>query len=226
MKRSPSEPDDRTSRARIRDAALHLFAERGAEGVTVRQIAAAAKVSPALVVRHFGSKDGLRDEVDRHVLRAFDAMLAEVRAGNAQAPVDPAAMGSMAEAVVRHLPAGSPIPRYLGRLLLDRSKAGRALFKKVFGLGQATLGALVDAKLASPGAHPGARAAFLTANDLAVLLLREPLTEWLGVDPLSRAGITLWGGEVLDVYARGLGASPPKPSKPSRARPIRRKPPR
>jgi TetR/AcrR family transcriptional regulator, regulator of cefoperazone and chloramphenicol sensitivity len=34
--------DDRTARARIRDEALRLFAERGPDAVTVRDVAAAA----------------------------------------------------------------------------------------------------------------------------------------------------------------------------------------
>lgn len=49
-----------TGRARLRAAALELFAERGFEATSTRAVAAAAGVSPALVTRHFGSKDGLR----------------------------------------------------------------------------------------------------------------------------------------------------------------------
>ncbi|HEX8936538.1 MAG TPA: helix-turn-helix domain-containing protein [Pseudonocardiaceae bacterium] len=49
--------DDRTARARVRDETLRLFGERGPDAVTVRDIAAAAGVSPALVVRHYGSKE-------------------------------------------------------------------------------------------------------------------------------------------------------------------------
>lgn len=198
-----SSPDNRTSRARIRDEALRLFAARGADGVTVRQIAAAARVSPALVVRHFGSKDGLRDEVDRHVLRTFDAMLGEMT--SAGGPFDPGATGSLVEAVVKRLPPRSPIPGYLRRLLLDGGKAGRKLFRRIFESGQASLEALVKAGLAAPSDDPKVRAAFLTATDMVVLLLREPLAEVLGVDPLSKDGMSRWVAEVLAICGAGLG---------------------
>src|SRR4029077_8442435 len=52
--------EDLTARARIRDAALRLFAERGIEGATIRDIARAAGVSGGLVRHHFGSKEALR----------------------------------------------------------------------------------------------------------------------------------------------------------------------
>ena len=40
--------EDLTARARIRDAALRLFAERGTDGATIRDIAKAAGVSGGL----------------------------------------------------------------------------------------------------------------------------------------------------------------------------------
>ncbi|MEK8174205.1 helix-turn-helix domain-containing protein [Streptomyces sp. M19] len=42
----------------MRQAALELFAERGFEATSTRAVAAAAGLSPALVTRHFGSKQG------------------------------------------------------------------------------------------------------------------------------------------------------------------------
>jgi hypothetical protein len=48
----------------------------------------------------------------------------------------------------------------------------------------------------------------LLVNDLAVLLLRDHLTEVLGTDPLSGPGMTRWAGEVLAVYGAGLLAAP------------------
>ncbi|MFJ4652360.1 TetR family transcriptional regulator [Nocardia sp. NPDC088792] len=58
--------DDLTTRARIRDAAITVFGQEGF-GVGVRAIAAAAGVSPGLVMHHFGSKDGLREACDAWV---------------------------------------------------------------------------------------------------------------------------------------------------------------
>ncbi len=49
---------DRT-RAAILDAAQKLFAQHGHDRTTVRDIAATASIDPALVIRYFGSKDGL-----------------------------------------------------------------------------------------------------------------------------------------------------------------------
>jgi AcrR family transcriptional regulator len=47
------------SRAAIWDAAVQLFPERGYAATSVRDIAAAAGVDPALIIRHFGSKEQL-----------------------------------------------------------------------------------------------------------------------------------------------------------------------
>jgi TetR/AcrR family transcriptional regulator, regulator of cefoperazone and chloramphenicol sensitivity len=201
--------DDRTARAIIRDEALRLFAEHGPDAVTVRQIAAAAGVSPGLVVHHFGSKDGLREEVDQHVLALFDATLGELTAGHTPDPFDPAASGSLMEAIVAHLPADSPVPAYLRRLLLADGGAGRELFRRLFWLSAGALEALVAAGMAAPGQDPAVRAAVLMSNDLAVLLLRDHLTDVLGSDPLSGVGMARWAREMLTIYASGLLATPP-----------------
>jgi len=200
-----SVPDDRTTRAVIRDEALRLFAERGPDAVTVRQIAAAAGVSPGLVIHHFGSKDGLREAVDAHVLAMFGAMLAELTTGDLY---EPGAAGSLAEAVMKHLPPGSPVPGYLRRLLLAGGDSGRELFRRLYQGSQAALDAMARAGLAARGADPEVRAAILMSNDLAVLLLREHLAGVLGTDPLSAAGMARWGREMLAIYAAGLLATP------------------
>lgn len=52
------EKSERTQAA-IEQAARLLFAQQGYERTTVREIAAAAEIDPALVIRYFGSKEEL-----------------------------------------------------------------------------------------------------------------------------------------------------------------------
>ncbi|WP_142214134.1 TetR/AcrR family transcriptional regulator [Streptomyces sp. SLBN-118] len=202
-------PDDRTARAVIRDEALRLFAARGPESVTVRQIAEAAGVSPGLVVHHFGSKEGLRHRVDQYVLAVFEAMLGELTGEDGTELLDPGTgAASLSEVFARHLPTGSPLPSYLRRLLLSDSDAGKTLFRRLFELSRAALDGLAATGRAAPGREPAVRAAFLLANDLAVFLLRDRLAEVLGTDPLSADGMARWAPEMLSIYAGGLNAAP------------------
>jgi len=203
-------PDDRTARARIRDEALRLFAERGAEAVTVRDIAAAATVSPALVVRHFGTKDGLRTAVDEQVARVFEAML-----GEAIEPAGTDTAAGVAELVAARLPAGSPIPAYLGRMLVTGGPAGTALFARLYEISRAALSRMSAAGTARAGDDPAVRAAFLLVNDLAVIILRDRLRETLDLDPLTATGMRRWGAEVWSVYRDGIGFDPARAAHPA-----------
>lgn len=208
---SAQDSGDLTARASIRNAALRLFAERGPDAVTVRQIAAQAGVSPALVLHHFGSKDGLRAEVDAFAAQAFDAIfesmstdeIVELLAGRA-------ASGSIAEAFARGFPRGSPLPAYLRRLLLTDDPAGAALFGRWFAATRRLLEAMVETGVTRPSQDPDVRAAFLLVNDLALILLRTPIATAIGADPLTPEGIQRWAREVSIVYAEGAFRAPRK----------------
>ena len=199
--------DDRTARARIRDEALCLFAERGADAVTMRDIAAAAGVSPALLVRHYGSKDGLVEAVDSHVVQTLEALLTVVTAPVQEGP-QPSATPTLLEAFAVHLPPQSPIPDYLGRSLIAGGAVGSALFARLYAISQDALGAMVAGGTADAGDDPAMRAAFLLVNDLAVLMLRRRVAEVLGVDPLTAAGMERWATEAFAIYRDGLTGSP------------------
>lgn len=56
-------PDRPATKDAIREAAARLFPEHGYAGASVRDIAAEAGVDPALVIRHFGSKEQLFLEI-------------------------------------------------------------------------------------------------------------------------------------------------------------------
>jgi TetR/AcrR family transcriptional regulator, regulator of cefoperazone and chloramphenicol sensitivity len=197
-------PDDRTARARIRDEALRLFADRGPAAVTMRDIATAADVSPALLVRHYGSKDGLIEAVDNHVVGTLETLLTAVTAETAVVGMGPSAIPSLLDGMAAHLLVGSAIPGYLSRLLVDGGRVGSALFGRLHQISTAALESMVAAGTASAGEDPAVRAAFLLVNDLAVLTMRARLTETLGVDPLSDTGMKRWAAEVFTIYRDGL----------------------
>lgn len=58
---------DLSVKARIRNEAINTFGRHGFRGSTVRMIAEAAEVSPALVIHYFGSKEQLISSCDDYV---------------------------------------------------------------------------------------------------------------------------------------------------------------
>lgn len=212
-----SDTDERNpaGRANIRDAALRLFAERGYDAVTVREIATAAGVSPGLVIHHFGSKESLRFAVDAHAAEAFDAVFADLDSRDlAEMLTGGGATTSVAEAFARALPPGSPLPAYLRRLLLDNDPAGAALFGRWYATTQRVLDAMGELGATTDTEDPAVRAAFLLVNDLAVILLRNQIAIVIGDDPLTPAGLNRWARDVTAVYTRGAFVAPPKEPQP------------
>lgn len=195
--------DDLTARARIRDQALALFAARGVDAVTVREIAAAAGVSHALVLHHYGSKQRLREVVDAYVMQIFDGMFDAVSADPEEFLAGEAS-ASFAELMLAAVPAGSPIPAYLRRLLLSGDATGLVLFRRLFEASIEMTEQMTAAGLMHESRDVAVRAAFLMANDLAMVLLRDQLTAVLGVDPLSPDGMRRWATEVVSAYTDGV----------------------
>ena len=200
---------DLTAKANIRNAALRLFAERGHDAVTVREIAAAAGVSPALVVHHFSSKEGLRAAVDSYAAQAFDSLfemdehdLAEALTGDN--------LVSIAEMFARAFPHGSPLPAYLRRLLLVNDPAAAALFGRWYALTRRLLDSMTEMGVARPGEDPAVRAAFLLVNDLALVMLRNQVAAAIGIDPLTPEGVTRWAREVTAIYSEGAFVTAPR----------------
>src|SRR6201991_1875919 len=82
----PTKPDQRReagdkTRARLMDAALELLAERGEEGVTLRELTDAAGANVAAVSYHFGSLKSLCDAAIEDALeRYLDAQQEALRA--------------------------------------------------------------------------------------------------------------------------------------------------
>ncbi|GAB3512783.1 hypothetical protein GCM10027575_28640 [Phytohabitans suffuscus] len=150
---------DLTGRARLREAALRLFAERGFEATSARAVAAAAGLSPALVIHHFGSKEGLRAAVDEEVLgrigaalRDADALAGEgAEAGTGTGAGAGAGTGADVMAAVGAVSArmfgADPVLRgYLRRVLQEESAASAALFARLLRGARAELDRLAAAE--------------------------------------------------------------------------------
>jgi AcrR family transcriptional regulator len=80
------------TRARLIDASLDLLAERGEEGVTLRELTDAAEANVAAVSYHFGSLQSLFDAAIEHALeRYLDAQRAAVSALGPESTLEEAA---------------------------------------------------------------------------------------------------------------------------------------
>lgn len=117
---------DLTASARIRDAAIDQFAQHGF-AVGLRTIAEAAGVSAALVIHHFGSKEGLRKACDDYVAEEIRNSKSEALTSN-----DPASwLGQMAEIesyaaltgyVVRSLQTGGELAMMLWQRMIENAE--------------------------------------------------------------------------------------------------------
>lgn len=193
---------DQTARANIRDCALSLFADRGFDAVTVRDIAACAGVSPALVLHHYGSKEGLRESVDTHVAGLFDEMLA-MEPGEWSDAVNQEFAG-FAELLLAKLPAETRIPAYLRRLFLSGDPVGKELFKRWYEMTLAVVRQGIAAGVMQPVDDMEARAAFLLCNDLSMILFRLHLMDAVNIDPLTHEGLHRYADTAMDAYTMGV----------------------
>ena len=82
-----SQASDQT-RARIQRVAAELFAGRGFDGTSVREIVQAAGVTQPMLYYYFGSKDGLGGEILRQAHRTFQETLDRSGGGDRGDPIE------------------------------------------------------------------------------------------------------------------------------------------
>ncbi len=193
---------DHTARANIRECALSLFADRGFDAVTVRDIAACAEVSPALVLHHYGSKEGLREAVDAHVAGLFDDMLA-MEPDDWSEAINQGSAGFV-ELMLAALPPGTRIPAYLRRLFLSGDPVGKELFKRWYEMTLDVLRHGIAAGVMQPVDDVEARAAFLLCNDLSMILFRLHLVDAANIDPLTDEGLHRYADTAMHAYTTGV----------------------
>lgn len=181
--------EDLTARARIRDAALLQFAERGMKGATFRGIAEAAGVSVGLVQHHFGSKDELREACDAYTLDTVR------RLSDASGGAGDPGFQAWAERL------GLPVRRYLARALVDGSAAAARLFDDLV---DTTERYFTDPPPGFDTPETRDRHAFsaaIVAMTVGVEVLHEHLSRVLGADTFTTEGSLRLRRAVLEVFA-------------------------
>jgi AcrR family transcriptional regulator len=183
--------EDLTARARIRDSALRLFAERGTDAATIRDIAKAAGVSAGLVRHHFGSKDALRDACDSYALDRLMRI-------KEQAILE----GQLADAGFMSAvhPTVLALYRYLARVLLDGSPAAASMFDEMVELAERWLADHHPGRSTDPRAY----AAVLVAMQIGMLGMHEHLSRALGADILSSEGYLRMSRGMVDLHSQAL----------------------
>jgi len=152
---------DLTATARIRDAAIEQFGQHGF-GVGLRAIAEAAGVSAALVIHHFGSKEGLRKACD-------DFVVEEIRSSKSETiqSSDPATWF----AALAEIESYAPLVSYLVRSMQSGGELAKMLWQSMIDSAHEYMEEGVRAGTVRPSRDPSARARFLTLSGGGALLL-------------------------------------------------------
>ncbi len=173
---------------------MHLFGRHGFRATTIRDIATEAGVSAALVVHHFGSKDGLREVINDHLADHIRADKFAAMTGNLTQ--DEKEMRAYAQ-------EWAPAMAYLSRALTENADVGRHLYDRLFADAIDYLRAGEESGLIQPTGSPEARAAALLNAGLGQTLLQHHLQRVLGAADEVEALMQITQ-PMLDLYTDGL----------------------
>ena len=187
--------NDRTTIARIRDAAIEQFGQHGFN-VGLRAIGEAAGVSAALVIHHFGSKEGLRKACDDYIAE-------EIRSEKSASiqSTDPAAwFAQMAE-----IESYAPMMAYLVRSMQSGGELAKMLWRRMIDNAEQYIEEGVRAGTIKPSRDPHARAKYLGITGGGGFLLYLQMHD----NPTDlRAVLRDYGEEMvlpaLELYTEGL----------------------
>ena len=168
---------DLAPRARIREAALRLYAEHGLQATSIRMVADEAGLSPGAVMHHFKSKDVLAEAVQHAVIAKIRMVVSEVGLGGPPA----VATRERRQAFDRLVTENPAIAGYLRRVILDGGPAGVALFTEGFELVRSEMQALVEAQVARPLPDPEIGLVLYRAVNLAHIVFGPLIEQMLGL---------------------------------------------
>ena len=179
----------------MRDAAIDQYGQHGFD-VGLRVIAKAAGVSAALVIHHFGSKDGLRQACDDYVAESIRAAKSD-----SMQTSDPAAW----LAQLAQIESFAPQMAYLVRSLQSGGDLSKMLWRNMIDNAEQYMDEGVRAGTLKPSPDPRARAKFLAITGGGAFLLYLQLHD----DPTDlRTVLHDYAQDMvlpaLEVYTHGL----------------------
>ncbi len=195
-------PEDRTAKAIIRDVALELFGEQWPAAASLKQVAERAQVSQSLIIKHYGSRDGLVAAVDTHVLGLLGNAL------EALADTDEAGPPNrfLASADALRAPATT---RYLAHLLIGDSARSVEAYRRVQEFTDSLVRRMAETGAVAEDTDQAQLSVVLLAHELSIILLRDRIADVLGADPVGRDGLRRWWDTIDQLYS---GTAIRKPS--------------
>ncbi|MFI5776672.1 TetR/AcrR family transcriptional regulator [Nocardia sp. NPDC051570] len=159
--------DDLTAKARIRNAAMDLFAQYGESRVSLRAVAAEAGVTLGLVQHHFKTKAGLIEAVDQLVVDYFDAAVSSVPPTGTPGEV----AAARNEAVRAMLSANPAVVNYVRRAVLEPAETRLRLLESLIALTRREVTTLRDTGLASTSRRESTQIVEVLVRQFGELLL-------------------------------------------------------
>jgi len=188
---------DLTAKARIRYAALALYAEKGF-GITIREIADRAGVSSGLITFHFGTKEALRTTVEEMVFEQFWEVI-HAGAGDASA-AEQARRRAMVDAL-RHDPA---LVGFFRHVILDDSPQSHDFILRLAQLESSQLAEQQVEGTTRQVDDPEMVAFLITALHIGLLTLVPVLEHTLQAPFLSNQVLDRWFDAQYDLLTNGL----------------------
>lgn len=170
---------------------MRLFPELGYDAASVRRIAGEAGVSPALVLHHYGSKEGLLQACDHHLVERYRQIKDDAIAGGM---FNPAFMSSaMAES--------RTLMKYLAWAMASNRPDAAALFDEMMAEA-VTVSRVSIEKGYLTGSHDlEARTALQLAMQIGLAVLHEHVERVTGIDLFSEEGIRRATPLLLEIYS-------------------------
>ncbi len=193
------EIEERSTAARIRDAAIECFATEGISGTTARKVAAIAGVSPGSVINHFGSMVGLRQACDRYLLGVTRDRKEQAMAAGPNMDI----LAALREEQHPHLLA------YLATVLTDDAPAVAELVDEMIADAEVYLAQGVESGMLQASADPHGRAVIMVLWNLGLLVMHHHLDRLLGADLTdpsfgSSPAIANYLTPIMEVYGNGV----------------------